>query len=392
MHKNITLLRWFNFCLEFRLYGPFIAIYFSQVSGSYALGMSVLSIATLSSSLLEVPTGVCSDLIGRKKTVVCGAAAAVCSVTFYAIGGIYEALVVGAIFEGLARSFFSGNNDALLYDTLAESHQQGEYQEYLGKTSSMHQFALAAAAMLGGMVAYFSLPAAVWLSVIPQVIGLLISLRFVEPKAHTRQTTNIYAHLRQAFHHIVRNPKLRMLSAGSIIGGALSEAGFQFRSVFIRSLWPLWAIGVSHTLANVGAAFSFYYAGRLIKRFGELRILILGVTYSELINIGCLLMPTVVSPALMATNSAFYGVNMVSVNGLMQREFTSEQRATMGSLNAFAGSLVFAVFSFALGWLADQIGVILALLVAEIGVFATLPALIQAFRMRSTHAPVLVVD
>lgn len=380
MHRNVKLLGWFNFCMEFRLYGPFIAIYFSQVTGSYALGMSIFSVATLTGSLLEVPTGIFSDRVGRKKTIVFGAAAGVASVTFYAIGSAYWALAVGAMFEGLARAFFSGNNDALLYDTLAESSQQAEYQEYVGKASSMYQFALAAAALIGGVVAHFSLPAAVWLSVIPQVAGLLISLRFVEPSVHIRESANIYAHLRQAFQNMVRNPRLRTLSAGTIIGGALSEAGFQFRVVFIESLWPLWAIGIARMLANVGAALSFYNAGRLIKRFGELRLLTVGVSYSEMVNIFGLVVPTVLSPALMASTSMFYGVNMVSINGLMQREFTSEQRATMGSLNAFGVSIVFSIFALVLGWLADQIGVIPALVITEVGAFATLPLFWQAFR------------
>jgi hypothetical protein len=59
-------------------------------------------------------------------------------------------------------------------------------------------------------------------------------------------------------------------------------------------------------------------------------------------------------------------VNNVAINGLIQKEFTDEQRATMGSLNSFAGSMVFAVFSFLLGALADRIGVIPALVTAAL--------------------------
>ena len=59
--SNIRRLAWFNFFLDFRLYGPIAIIYFGRVSGSYALGASVLSVVMLSSALLEVPTGVWSD-------------------------------------------------------------------------------------------------------------------------------------------------------------------------------------------------------------------------------------------------------------------------------------------------------------------------------------------
>ena len=105
LHKNIRLLAWFNFFLEFRLYAPVAIIYFSKVTGSYALGMSVFSVAMLASAIFEVPTGVFSDMIGRKKTVVFGAVASLLSVLFYAWGGNYLILLVGAVVEGLARSF-----------------------------------------------------------------------------------------------------------------------------------------------------------------------------------------------------------------------------------------------------------------------------------------------
>lgn len=112
--RNVRLLAWFNFFTDFRPYAPIAILYFAQVSGSYALGMSVFSAVMLAQSLFEVPTGVFSDLIGRKKTIVCGALAGVLSLVCYATGGTYIVLLAGAAFEGLARAFYSGNNDALL--------------------------------------------------------------------------------------------------------------------------------------------------------------------------------------------------------------------------------------------------------------------------------------
>lgn len=364
--RNIRLLGWFNFWADFRPYAPIAILYFSEVSGSYALGMSVFSATMLAQSLFEVPTGVLSDRVGRKQTVVYGAVAGVFALTFYAIGGTYLALITGAIFEGLGRAFYSGNNEALLHDTLAESGQREAYQEFLGKTSSMFQLALGISSIIGSLIAAISFQVVLWLSVVPMVLALLVSLRLVEPKVHTGHVGNIYAHLTTAFRNIVRNPRLRLLSAASVLSYAIGEASWLFRSAFIETLWPVWAIGVAQTIGNLTAALGFYFAGRIIRRFGEFRLLIGGMSLSELVNLIGLLVPTVLSPALMASNSIFYGVNSVAINGLIQREFTDEQRATMGSLNSFAGSLVFAVFSFLLGALADRIGVIPALVTAAL--------------------------
>lgn len=372
--RNIRLLAWFFFWVDFRLYAPIAILYFAQVSGSYALGMSVYSAAMLAQSFFEVPTGVFSDLIGRKRTVVCGAVAGVLSLICYALagavpGGSYAVLLIGGIFEGLGRAFYSGNNEALLHDTLAEMDRRGEFQEYLGRTSSMYQFALAVSAVIGSLIAAVSFQLVLWASVIAPTLALIVSLRLIEPRlieprVHSAAHTNVYAHLVTAYRKIVHNPRLRSLTAAGVLTYALGESAWLFRSAFVATLWPTWALGIAQMIANATAAVSFYFAGRLIKRFGEYRLLVGGMSISEAINLAMLLIPTVLSPALMALNSVFFGVNVVAQQGLMQREFSDDQRATMGSLTSFAGSITFALFSFLLGALADRVGVIPALVTA----------------------------
>ena len=130
MNSNIKLLNWFNFFTDLIFYAPIAVLYFAKVSGSFALGMSVFSIVTISSALLEIPTGIFSDKIGRRKTIILGAASAVVASIFYAIGGSFLFLAIGSFFLGLCRSFYSGNNDALLYDTLSEKNEQHKFGEY----------------------------------------------------------------------------------------------------------------------------------------------------------------------------------------------------------------------------------------------------------------------
>ncbi|HYF05169.1 MAG TPA: hypothetical protein VEA59_03270 [Patescibacteria group bacterium] len=50
----------------------------------------------------------------------------------------------------------------------------------------------------------------------------------------------------------------------------------------------------------------------------------------------------------------------------MQERFTDQQRATMGSLNALAGSICFAIFAYIIGLFADKHGPAQAILLANI--------------------------
>jgi nitrate/nitrite transporter NarK len=79
-----------------------------------------------------------------------------------------------------------------------------------------------------------------------------------------------------------------------------------------------------------------------------------------------------VSPIMMTVNSLFYGIGQVSKNKLLQDEFSSNQRATMGSLNSLGGSLFYGVFVIILGLLADKFGPRNALIVQSLLVFSVL--------------------
>lgn len=366
IQRNIRLLSWFNFFTDFVLFAPVAIIYFSKVTGSMALGMSIFSIAYVSSAVFEVPTGIISDLIGRKKTVVMGTISSVACVTLYAIGGSYWLLFGGGLFQGLSRAFYSGNNDALLHDTLKKIGRENEYHAFLGRTSSMFQIALALASLLGGFLAFRSFSLVMWASVIPQICALLISLQIIEPSEHTKNNSNIFSHLKESLEQFRHNYKLRLLTIATAFRFSLGESAYFFRSAFINTLWPLWAIGISYTLSNLSGAVSFYFSGKVIDKFGSKRILYFEIISNRVVNFIALLFPTMLSPILMSSTSLTYGVSSVATNSLMQQEFSQQQRATMSSLNSLIGSIVFGVFSVLLGWQADLFGPATALITANV--------------------------
>lgn len=377
--RNITLLKWFNFFTDFRFYAPVAILYFTQVAGSFALGMSVFSIHMLSAALLEVPTGVFSDKIGRKWTMVLGAVVSVIGITLYAIGGDYSILVAGAICLGLARSFYSGNNDALLHDTLRDMNKTHEYHHFYGVTHSMFQTALAAASILGGFIAYYSFPATLWLSVLSQCACVVISSFIIEPKQHSHESANIYEHITDSIKNFIKNPKLRLLSLSHTISFAIGEAVFDFQSAFYNTLWPVWAIGIAKTASNVMAALSYYFGGRIVDRFGPFRILLGSALYNRTVNMLAVIFPTLLSPILMSSSSILYGASGVAKNTLMQKEYTDHQRATMDSLNSFLGSVLFAIVSFGIGLLADTFSAAQSILILQLISFIVVVLYIKMF-------------
>ena len=75
----------FNFLTDFDLFAPVAIIYFAKVVGSYAAAMSIFSIYMITAALFEVPTGIVSDKVGRRRTIILGSIASLLSALFLSL-------------------------------------------------------------------------------------------------------------------------------------------------------------------------------------------------------------------------------------------------------------------------------------------------------------------
>ncbi|MGP3921546.1 MFS transporter [Nonomuraea sp. 10N515B] len=371
VNRNVRLLSWFNFFGDFRMYGPIMVIYFAQVTGSYTAAASLLAVKMLSSAAFEVPTGVLSDRLGRRGTMIAGAVVMVAAHLGYAGASGYGLLLAAVVLEGLATSLWSGNNESLLYDTLLEAGREEEFPRHSGRVNSMFQIALALAAAIGGVVAgAWSLRVVVVLSVVPQVLCVLVALRVREPRVHGPLASNVLVHLGSALRGIRRNPVLRRMTLVSALRYS-SESAAQLSPVFVAGLWPLWALGLWRTFGHGVAFVGFRVSGWMIGRVGAARTLLFGELFDNVANVVALVKPTVFSPVLLG--SPAYGMSTIAQQTLLQREFTDRERATMGSIASLLGSVLYALVALGAGLVADRWGIVPALLAIQAVVLIALP-------------------
>ncbi len=371
---NVRLLTLFNFFNDFRLFGPILIIYFADVSGSYALGGAVFAITMISSASFEIPTGVLSDRMPRSRVAVFGGVTTTAAVIAYAVAPNFEVLVLGAVLEGLGRSLFSGNNDALLWDSLAEHGRESEFHHFSGRVNVGFQVALATSAIAGGFIAGWSMRWAVALSVIPQLASVAVALALREPKIHHHiEPGHPVKHFVVAARNLFRHKELRRLTVASAVVHGASESGWQFQPAFVAGLWPTWAVGIGRGVNHATSIAGFWWAGRAIDRFGATKTLLGSSAAAGAIGLIAFGKPTIASPALTTVEGATYGLAMTSKSSLLQRSFSDSERATMGSIGGFLGSLLFGVFSIAAGLIADAYDPRVALLACHLVSMTAIP-------------------
>jgi hypothetical protein len=380
MIRNIRLLYVHNFLTDFCPQWPFLSIYFAAITGSYTAAMSVLALETLSAAAFDIPTGIFSDRLGRPVTMAIGSLCAALGLVCYAAATDISILYIGAILCGLSQCLFSGNNNALLYESLKSEGLENQFHHYRGGTGSMYQLALSLSAFLAIGLSHFGLQTIFVCAIIPQVLGVGISLMFVEPRLHDPSRRKSFTIVVSALRNVLKNPHLRGLVLAKALNYGSGEATFKFQNVFFNTLWPLWALGLLRGLGHTVSFFGFRIAGRLIERFGEARLFIARDVYWFVAGGLAIFMNNAVTPAIFITKSIFFGPGEVASDHLMQKEFSDDERATMGSISSFITSIIFAVTSLCIGAVSDAFGLRTGLATGIVICFLALPVNLLVFQ------------
>jgi MFS family permease len=362
---NIKLLSLFYVCYNFRLYSVLAVIYFHQITHSYTLALSIFSVAQISQGLFEIPFGYYSDKYGRSNCLRVGALASLLSVVLYAIGQNYWLLVAGAIFEGINYASFSGNNDALLYETLQKSGKKNYYHHEYGKMNSWLELSGFLGVFVGGLLASRSLSLLFTLSILPRILATIISFGFIDPKVKKKKIENLTHHFKDSWLMYKNNFKIRLLSIADIIG-YVGGVTWNFQSAFYNLFLPTWATNTVMSVNFFTSFVSFRLSGKLIRKYKAMKVLFYSEIYCRMLILFAYIFPSIASPFIIATASASYGPSVVAKSAILQNEFTNEQRATMASINSFIGNIIYSIFGIFVGMVADKFGVVKSLLAVQL--------------------------
>lgn len=393
LRHNIALMNLNTFFGALRFFYPVSILYFQQITGSFTAAMGVISCAYMTQILFEIPLGIVSDRLGRKGTLLIGCIAELIAICFYAIALTPSALdgwvwlyLGGALF-GFAEACFSGNNTALIYDTLGAFKKINMMPKILGRHNSMTQAGLAVSGAIGAFLLYigYDFHDLIVFSIPPILLCVVTAFLTKEPPVHFMKEENTWTHTKLSFKLLLTNKKLRLLTlAEVIISGKENSMNF-FMPKFISLVWPTWAVPLYRFGQHIIGTISFWKAGHITNKFGAEKTLFGGSIISFFCAAIAFIGSSVISPFLLFATQVNYATSMTASETLKQHNFSDAQRSTMGSIISFLGGIFSALFYLGAGILADIFSPQTSLLII---LFCGLPTLFIYHRLYSHHKTV----
>ncbi len=339
-----------------------VIVLFWQENGLDLLDIFLLQgIFAVSMVILEVPTGMVADRLGKRTSLVASMTIMCSGIIVYALGRSFLIFLIAEIVLALGISLLSGADSALLYDTLKHLDRAEEYQQLEGKTRAIQMVSFAISSLLGGLIGTLSYRATVWITGIGPFFGLLIAIGFIEvnkpsPTQTFRTALSSYRELiSQSLRFVSRHQLVRWLIIfTSIISGSVSWLLWLYQPYMEWSGLPVWGFGIAFAIFNLFAAVMSHLAYKLEMRIGRSGIIILLII---LLLAPLILMSFIVFPLsflFILGHQAIRGIIRPVVSDWILRYTYADKRATVLSISALGSRLFFALTSPLIGLVAKQ--------------------------------------
>ncbi len=141
----------YGFLKNLRFFEPFLLLYFRETFTFFRIGL-LYAVREVSTNLLEVPTGVLADRIGRRRTMVLSMVAYLLSFGVFFVTRSFLLYMVAMVLFGVGEALRSGTHKALILSYLKEKGWEDRKVAYYGATRSWSQRGSALNALLAGIL------------------------------------------------------------------------------------------------------------------------------------------------------------------------------------------------------------------------------------------------
>ena len=279
---NIRKVVIIHFCQRFHLY---IHAYALLLLGR---GLTLMQISLIESLvigtifLMEVPTGLLADRVGRKWSIFCSTLLLMAAEFIFIFARSFEWYLFIALLTGSGFAFASGAVEALVYDSLPAAGREEAMKRAMGRVNSAGQIAFVISPLIGALIIGDATPdnfiPAIALTVAALLVGLLVCLTLREPPAASAEKKPSSAALfREGIALLVNHRPLRRLALLVIFTAP-------FTAMMVTILGPphLVANGVSPaaialvlSLGSLLAALTQHYAYKVEGWLGQQRAITL---------------------------------------------------------------------------------------------------------------------
>lgn len=347
---------------------PVLFFYLTDVQGFTPTAvLTAIGVASLLTSLFELPTGVIADKVSRRMSLALGALFKIIAFGFFIIASNYFLLALAIIARALGSSLVSGADESLLYDNLKLQSQERTYKSHIRQLKGIHLVQVTLAVLIGSQLGSFDLVYPLIASMVGYSFGVVFSL-FLRDIEMTSVGENI---IQENYLSHVRNSSRVIFSKQAVLSGlSFFTLGSSVIIAFRMSNKDLYAPileNFSGDYQMIGTVISIVFLFRVLGYFVPMK-LVHQLLKSELKHIATFLLYPIFLLGLIFVNDLYIagifviiavfteGIYSPYLQQMFNDEIPSQYRSTLLSLRSLIKNIVSVLILGLFGFFVTSFG------------------------------------
>ncbi len=356
---------------------PVFALFYIASQVDLAQFGIIFSAFALTILVLEIPSGVVADILGRKNTMVVGKSLFIVEIALLAFTNGFWPLLIAKVFSGVGVSLVSGADQSLLYDSLKELKREKEFKKVYGSFWFFNNVIMAIVFIIGSFLFTIDpkLPAIATLPT--SILGFLLMFFVIEPTKSTKRMSESYLHLKESITYAYRNKYVKYVILFSMGVAPFCTMLFAFSSVYFEGVSiPVIYIGIVAAIATL--------TGGITSKRSHVFENIIGEKASFNILMPLLIVALILSGLVIPYWGALifisfyiiYGFFNVISGDYINKHIPSSHRATINSINNMGKSIsriiLYTLFGFIVQYGSMQKGLFTLAIISAVYMVAML--------------------
>lgn len=185
--KQTVLMYFYEAALAFRMVDAVWVIFLLERGFSLAEVGIAEGVYHVTSMIFEVPSGMAADLFGRRRTLLLSGIVGMCSAVFMTLDGWAGFVYCGMAFSALSLNLASGTEEALIYDSLLEAGCEDQYKKVWANCSMTSRTLNALACLASPIAIWIGFQYTYYISAMLYLCMILFVLLMQEPAVTQKQ-------------------------------------------------------------------------------------------------------------------------------------------------------------------------------------------------------------
>lgn len=389
--RNRNLLYFSGFFGNFFFERGIWILYLTSLNYSLFLVGVLQSVLNLAMFLAEVPTGVISDRIGRKKSLLLGHFMVIVYLAMFLSFHHFFALLIAHMIYGVGLTFISGTDHAFLFDSLKVNGKEKLYGKSIGNYNGLVILGLAIAMGAGGYLQEMSWSYVFIAGILTQLIAMAVITQLTEITFENseHQTQTVGDIIKEVKDFFMLNKAFKYLVLSLSVFFAITSVFYMYgQDLLNQEGLSVRNISIIFACLSIVQALCSIFSSKPAEKFTPRRVLLF--TFC-VIGAAYLFIPSgnlyVTIAAFIIINALYDIIEPVS-SQVVNNEIPSRTRATLLSIISLMTSFfMFIAFPF-VGFLTDYFDS--AMLLTVIGVLSILLSLCMLLSFYKLKASVAI--